>query len=153
MEWIKKGIFLLALLSVSRAVPIPFAGGDDSRVLPVTSVPNHYDLKLALSVDDTIKTSGVVKIQIEILEDTNVITLNNRGLDIVSIKLLIESEPDEIHTTFDIDSDKDFMHIQVDSRELLRGEKVSAEITFTGTLQTLLLGIYRTQYKFNDAIR
>lgn len=153
MEWIKSGIFLLELLSVIRAVPIPFAIGDDSRLLPVTSVPNHYDLKLALSVDGTRKTSGVVKIQIEILEDTNVITLNNRGLEIVSIKLLIEKEPDELYTTVEFDSDKDFMHIQVDSRELQRGEKVSAEITFTGSLQTILLGIYKASYKFNDAIR
>lgn len=150
MKWIKSGIFILVIISVITAAPMPLEA-DSSKVLPKTSVPFHYDLNLSLSAIGTSTVKGVVTIEIEIMEDTETLTLHNRGLAIDNITLTASGT--ELEQEHELEADKDFMHIKVLSRQLLKGEKVSAEITFTGSLQTNLFGIYRTSYKVNDSTR
>lgn len=156
MEWSGSGIILLALLSVINASPTMVANGDFKPALPTNTKPIHYDLTLALSVDGTRTTitRGWVKIWMEVVHDVKTITLNNRGLDINGVKFMSEYEPDDHVHTIGIEKADDFMHIQTDTRTFVKGEKVSAEIKFTGSFQTSsLLGIYRTQYEDNGAKR
>lgn len=151
MKWIKSGIFSLVILSVIEAAPTPFIDvGSD--LLPETSVPIHYDLKLSLRVAGSQPISGVVKIQIQIKEDTNVITLHSRNLAIENI-ILMGAGSETLDQTHSLEADKDFLLIQVSSRTLRKDEKVSVEITFTGSFQTQFSGIYRTFYKVNDSPR
>lgn len=145
------GIILVVFaLSVWSA---PFAEDEESSRLPKTSIPLSYDLTLKTRVKVNQRSfSGTVKIGIEITENTNVITLHNRGLSVQSVKL-IAADKTEIPQTHDFEAVKDFMHVRVDSRELLIGEKFSLEIAFSGNLQLDNTGFYRSSYRVGSNIR
>lgn len=151
MKWIS-GVLIAALLSNAvEAAPTVALGEENFLRLPKTSIPTRYDLKLAFSVIGSSAIAGNVKIVIDIIENTDTITLHNRGLHVSSVKLatnLLE----EIDQTFSFEPEKDFMHV-VASRVLLAGEKVTLEIIYTGQLQTNMLGIYRSSYKANATTR
>lgn len=144
--WWKTGIILVIFLSVAKTAPTPFAS--DASILPGTSIPTYYDIKL--NVFDSSPLSGVVRINTQIVNNTDTLTLHSRGLTIQIIKVTVNSlllESEHQH-----DAEKDLLHIKV-SRELLEGENPTVEITYTALLQTNLLGIYRTAYRANGSTR
>lgn len=150
MKWMNVGVLAVVFLSVIEAAPTALEEENSLR-LPTTSVPTRYHVKLSFSVSGSRTVTGSVTIYIDIVENTDTITLHSKGLAISSLKLA--SNPgDEIAQTYDFEPEKDFLHIFA-SRELLAGEKVVLDISYTGQLQTNLLGIYRSTYKVGTATR
>jgi aminopeptidase N len=149
----RSGIIFLLALSMVWAVPIQKSDDDDSLKLPKTSVPLSYDLSLKTSLRSVEREfSGTVKIQIEVIEATDTITLHNRGLAIESVTM-IDSDGIALDASYRLEPEKDFMHIVVESRQLLVAEALTVEIAFTGSLRLDMSGFYRSSYKSNGAIR
>lgn len=152
MKWIKSGILFMVIVETVLYSSALDNDDQDSLRLPKTSYPTSYDLSLTFSVAGKRTYEGTVAINIVMKENLSNITLHNRGLDVSSIKLL-DNARIELDQTFIIDSQKDFIHIVVSSRELIAGEKLSLTIIFSGQLQTGLSGFYRTSYRLNNSLR
>lgn len=147
MWWLKTGIILVVFLSAAKTAPTPFAL--DTSILPGTSIPTYYDIKLTIDSASSL-LSGVVRIYAQIINNTDTLTLHSRGLTIQIIKVTVNSIV--LENEYQHDVGNDLLHIKV-SRELLEGENPTVEITYTALLQTNLLGIYRTAYKANGSTR
>lgn len=146
--WWKSGIILVVFLSVAKAAPTPFAL--DTSILPGTSIPTYYDVKLTFNVFGSSTLSGVVRIYVQIINNTDTVTLHSRGLTIQSLKVILNSVG--LESEYSYEAENDFLHIKV-SQELLEGERPYVDITYTALLQTNLLGIYRTSYKADGSTR
>lgn len=154
MKWLKSGVFFLVILSLSRAAPAPKADDDESLRLPHTSVPVSYDIALKTDVHESSRVfTGTVKIEIEIKETTDFITLHNRQLviDHASVKLT-SSVGGELPVTVTEDAAKEFLHIESVSRTLQPGETYTLEISYSGQLQQGTSGFYRSSYIANDGL-
>lgn len=152
MKWLKSGILLVAVLSTVQTAPTLFADEDSMR-LPKTSKPIHYDISLKTDVHEGLRSfEGEVLIEIEIAEDTNVITLHNRELTILEVKLLDETN-NLVETLHQEEIEKEFLHIETTSKPLLSGEKYTIEISYSGLLQLGTSGFYRSSYKVDNETR
>ena len=128
---------------------------EDSLRLPKTSAPSHYDIELTTNVHTGSRTlTGSVKIDIEIHENTDSITLHNRGLTILEWKLM-DSEGEELSVTTRADTQKQFLIIEgLDSPLNLRvGEQYKIELTFRGQIGAGTSGFYRSSYSVNGVTR
>lgn len=149
MKWWNRILISSVLLSAGWTAPNTFASEDPLR-LPKTSKPLHYDLALSLvNLDLGDRTfEGSVTILINILEETNKLTLHNRGLAIID-KRLINSRDRNILRLSEPETDKEFVHFH-SSMTLLKGENITLELTFVGQLRNDVLGFYRSSYKTAD---
>lgn len=153
MKWLKSGIFLVVFLSSLWAAPTPFADDDGSLRLPKTSIPLHYDITLTTTVHLGQRAfNGIVKIEIEIVENTNLITLHNRGLEVQSATLKMENDT-LVTVTISDDKAKEFLNIRSATRELLAGEKFTLELEYSGLLQLGTSGFYRSSYRVASVTR
>lgn len=155
MRWTTGGIFaVLVLISTIRAAPLPLADEDDdpSR-LPKSSKPLKYDIALTTNVHTGDRNfQGVVTIDIEIVEETNVITLHNNGLTPITTRLF-DNNVDEIALSTSADPTRSFFFITTTQRTLQVGEKFTIEITYSGNLQTSMSGFYLSSYRIGSETR
>lgn len=151
MKWLKSGILLVVLLSTAKAAPAPLADDDENSLrLPKSSAPISYDLELTTNVHSGQRAlTGFVKIEIEIKETTDFITLHNRGLTIGDVKL-INSNSAELDIEISSDLEKEFLVIESLTRPLQVGELYSIEISYRGNLQLGTSGFYRSSYRVAD---
>lgn len=155
MKWLESGVFLLVILSLSRAAPAPKADDDESLRLPKNSFPLSYDIALKTNIHAGQRAfTGTVKIEIEIRETSDYITLHNRELaiDIASVKLT-SALGNELTIEVTEDPAKEFLHIESVSQSLLPGEKYTLEISYSGMLQLGTSGFYRSSYTVNGLTR
>lgn len=153
MKWLSSRIFLVVLITTANAAPTTRADVDDPSRLPTSSIPISYDLTLTTNVHDGTRAfNGTVKIEIEIKEATDVITLHNSGLTVQSLKLF-NSTDEEILTSLTEETDYDFIRIQSTSRSLQAGEIFTVEASFTGELSTGTSGFYRSSYSIENETR
>lgn len=103
--------------------------------LPNNTWPLHYDIYLQTSIHtgNTI-FNGVVRININVLENTNSITLHSR-LHIIQGLNLFTSNGSDFSTslTYTYDSDLEFLTI-LSSTELVAGEELIIQVTYIGIL-------------------
>lgn len=152
MKWLKIGIFLAVLFSVAKAAPFPIADDDDTLRLPKSSVPISYDLALTTNIHLAQGSfSGVVKIEIQVVETTSVITVHNRGLAIDSVTLTRNGAATEVE--FDQETEKEFLHIRSQALPLQVGAFYVIEIRFNGQLQQGTSGFYGSSYKVDTQTR
>lgn len=152
MKWLKSGIFLVVLILTVNSAPAPFA--DDTLRLPKSSVPIRYDLTLTTLVHSGIEDfTGVVKINIEIKELTDVLTLHNRGLTIKSVSLKNTLTEVDYEIEYSENKEKEFVYIESLIRPLNVGEFYTIEISYEGILQRSTSGFYRSSYKINGITR
>lgn len=151
MKWKTSGAICAVFLVTIWAAPTPFAVDDYLR-LPNASVPTHYDLSITTSDLGQREFSGTVIINVDVIENTDVITLHNRGLSIDNVILQYDND-EVIEQTIEPDEEKEFLHIRITDGQILAGAKVSIEISFTGQLQLNSYGFYRSSYKKNGATR
>lgn len=144
-------MIVAVILIAANAAPAPKADEDDPSRLPRTSVPSHYDITLRTNVHlGTRRFDGVVKIETEILTSTETITLHNRALTIVSVRVLDAGSID-VYETHTLESGYSFMHIQT-LRPLAAGEMVTIEIEYYGNLQTSMAGFYLSSYRNEEGV-
>ncbi|KAK6456563.1 alanine/arginine aminopeptidase [Scheffersomyces xylosifermentans] len=106
--------------------------------LPPNAEPQHYriDIKVNL-VDFTFE--GSETIDIDILQDSNSITLNSTELEIEEAK--IEDKPLEVIP------DEDNQTVTFKTKFLAKGDVVSLTIQFRGKLNEHMKGFYRSSYE------
>lgn len=143
MQWITSGFLFMALLLSVVTAP-------DSSKLPKVSIPLKYDLSLNFAVYGIRTIIGTVKIDIEVVEDTEAIILHSRDLTITNSTLTKTTSGAVLDHIRTLQPENDFLLLNVTSRPLLKGDRITAEIAFTGTLQLAQSGIYRTSYTFNS---
>lgn len=152
MTWIKRGIFLAVILPFALAAPTP-AADENSLRLPKSSFPLNYDITLTTQVHTGQRSfNGVVKIEIEISEETNVITLHNRQLQVQSVSLKDEGG-NEVSVVPSDDKAKEFLIITSTSRTFKPAERYTIEIKYLGLLQTGTSGFYRSSYRVGTVTR
>ena len=165
VKWkISSGLIVLVavLITVISAVPYkssfdsdneelddikPFA--DDGR-LPKDVVPVHYDLRLTTNVHDNGERGfvGFVKILVNVLADTSLIKLHNRGLIITYMRLTSQDGAFIYDADFSHDTANEFLIITLVNSEifLLAGNEYYIEIAFSGNLRNDMGGFYRSFY-------
>lgn len=153
MKCLKSGIFLTLLLSTVSTAPTPFVDENPTR-LPKTSVPLLYDLTLTTSVHLGQRAfTGVVKINVEITETTNILTLHNRDLIIDSVKLTNTRTSAVYAATYSEEKEKEFVIIESTESTLNLGERFTIEISYNGLLQLGTNGFYRSSYRVGTVTR
>lgn len=103
--------------------------------LPNNTWPLHYDIYLRTSVHtgDNI-FHGVVRINIDVLENTNSITLHSRLHLIQGLHLFtVNGSAFDTTLTFTYDSDLEFLTIS-SSAELVAGQELIVQVTYIGIL-------------------
>lgn len=119
--------------------------------LPGTSVPVSYDLQLVTALESGDRGfSGSVKILIQIVEDTDTLTLHNRQLTIETVKVTdgMDNEVPVEDPTHE--PEEEFVHIKRTSETFTAGLSYTIEITFNGLLQLGTSGFYRSSYNAQD---
>ncbi|XP_070509992.1 putative aminopeptidase-2 [Chironomus tepperi] len=149
-KWKIQVVIVAVIISVISAAPHKPSTFDSSYRLPKTVIPHSYELSLKSEVHLQGNTNyeGTVKIEVEVLEDTDVVTLHSSKLTIGQLNILHQNgtivSQAQSHT-FDIE--RDFLQIYT-SDLLLKGQTYFLEISFNGNLETKTTsGFYRSQYQ------
>lgn len=156
---------LIAVVAIVEAIPMPFrkevpsdeslsiaqyrddVDGKDYR-LPNNTIPIRYDISLTTDVHsgDT-AFSGVVRIRIEAVENTNQITLHFRQLTIESVALYTATGASlQENVPFSEVDDLEFLVIQPITA-LVATLQYVVEISYRGLLRDDNMGFYRSSYK------
>lgn len=154
MKWLKSGILLAVLLATVNTAPSQEADAEEGELrLPKSSVPMHYDLELTTNVHDGSRSiSGIVRINIEIRENTDFITLHNHGLTMDEVKLIASSQA-ELAIAYTLDEEKEFLIIESLTQPLQVGQLFTLEISYRGLLQLDTIGFYRSSYRVDGGTR
>jgi aminopeptidase N len=152
MRLITSGIFLAVILSATLAAPAP-AADEDSLRLPKSSFPLSYDITLTTQVHTGVRAfTGVVIIEIEISETTNVITLHNRLLQVQSV-MMKDEEGIEVFVASSNNREKEFFILTSNEKTFQPGERYTIEIKYLGSLQSGTSGFYRSSYRTGTVTR
>lgn len=113
--------------------------------LPRTIIPSHYDVTIRAFLD-TFQFSGTVIIDIQVLEETNIITLYAANLQVDQVNL--KSNAKEWPGQVEIDQGNERLRIQF-SQSIEKGSyKLSMD--FRGEISTRMQGFYRNKYTTPD---
>jgi puromycin-sensitive aminopeptidase len=116
--------------------------------LPRTVVPSHYDIEIEPDLDGALFT-GMVGIDVEVIEATSTVVLNSIELGLASARITSGDEVRQATITFDEDRERVKLTL---GRELPIGP-ARIEISFTGTLNDDLRGFYRSRYATDAGIQ
>ncbi|KAJ6641474.1 Aminopeptidase M1, partial [Pseudolycoriella hygida] len=140
-------------LSASGIAPLEITRTRDVKYsevpyrLPNNTKPEAYDLFLATDIASGVfNFSAEIKIRINILEETNYITLHQHGLRISSAQLArITGENINIKQP-QYDQLRDFVTFETDNTILQPGQSVTLVIKYDGTLNDKYFGFYQFSY-------
>lgn len=118
------------------------------ELLPADVVPQHYDITLETNFDKH-TFEGTVVIDLDVVKDTNSVSLHTLDLDVHSVKVsgngaLVSDAPTVSYT-----ADTQTTKIAFDGG-LTKGTKAQLEIVFTGQLNDKMAGFYRSTFKKAD---
>lgn len=117
--------------------------------LPEHTKPIAYDISLITWINNAdFRFSGLVKIEIEIVNETNEIILHHRQLDILSVNLY--NQQNEINIVYDYDNVTEFLRVTALVEPLQSPFIYTLEISYTGVLRTDNKGFYRSSYQNSD---
>lgn len=155
MRWLNSGIFLVLFLSLGTfAAPILPAAEEDSFRLPKSVVPLSYDISLTTNVHNGARAfTGNVKINVEIKEATEKITLHNRGLVPRSVTVKKTVGGADVDVGQSADAGKEFLIIVSAGEPFQPEDLYTIDIDFTGQLQLGTSGFYRSSYTFDNSTR
>jgi len=129
------------------ASPTSDAPGAPSHRLPTAVRPSAYRLELAPDLESA-TFAGQVAIDVEVAEEVPAITLNAIELDITSARLVRPGGGAATEATaIALDEDEEQAHLTFDGP--VAAGPATLELTFTGVLNDLLHGFYRST--FTDA--
>lgn len=144
---------MLVIVAAALAAPTPKADEDDPMRLPRNSVPSHYDITLTSNVHvGTRRFDGNVRIDIEIIQQTNVLTLHTLLTIKNGLTKIIDSDDVDLFESREFDTSKDFVHFTT-TRMLEVGEKLTLEVPFRGVLTSNMAGFYLSSYTVNGTTR
>ncbi|KAL1382983.1 aminopeptidase 2 mitochondrial precursor [Phyllosticta capitalensis] len=118
------------------------------EVLPKNVKPIHYDLTLEPNLE-TFEYEGKVVIELDVVENSNSISLNTLDLKIKSTT--VSSGGATISSNLDLSYNEDTQTTKVSFKETIpAGSKATLTQTFTGTLNNNMAGFYRSSYNGAD---
>ncbi|XP_055321382.1 aminopeptidase N-like [Sitodiplosis mosellana] len=119
--------------------------------LPNNTKPEAYDLFISTDIADGVfDFSGVVKINVTIIEESNQITLHKYGLDIQTADLTsTEGEAIPIHPP-QYDLRRDFVIFKTVNDIFAPGETIILEIKYKAKLREDNYGFYRSHYYIDE---
>lgn len=112
--------------------------------LPNSTIPNSYDVTLTVDLD-RYRFSGLVNISIDVLQDTNSVTLNVKDLDISNVKLT-DSSDNDIALVTSVQLYEEEKVIFNFNSYLSAGRNYYMKIEFAGAIADDLKGLYRSSY-------
>src|SRR3989344_9273441 len=110
-------------------------------ILPKAVKPIKYSLTLVPNLDKS-TFSGEESINLEIIKETDVITLNSRDLDITSVSL----EQDKVIKSRSISYNENNQTISIIFDEKIKRGNAVLKIGFSGRLSSSMRGFYRSSY-------
>lgn len=116
--------------------------------LPNNTIPLHYNIRLSTEIHrGDFLFSGIVRINIRVLEESNTITLHSRQMIIQRIILFNADETNfESSLYYTFDSDLEFLTITTE-RQFEVDQELIVEITYLGILSTSMeRGFFRSSY-------
>jgi len=115
--------------------------------LPNDSIPIRYDLWLQTNIDQGILSfNGRVKIQIKIIEPTQLITLHYRQINIERVDMLsVSNNLISSGLAFALDDQHEFLRIYL-PQAVTRNAEFILEIVYNGNLRTQAEGFFYTNY-------
>lgn len=119
--------------------------------LPNNTQPESYEISIGFGNfnESDMSFDGRVRITINVLEDTNQITLHSSVNIIVSIELaLVTPTVGVIDATHIFDVESEFLIITT-ATTLYEGSKVQIDIAYLGNIGTSVAGVYRGSYLNN----
>lgn len=118
------------------------------QVLPKTVKPVHYDLTLEPDLAN-FTYRGSVHIDLDVLADSSSVSLNTVDLDIQSTRIAVDGAEVEstVHLSYDEDSQTTTFGL---GHALQAGQRATLSLEFTGTLNDVMAGFYRSSYKDAD---
>lgn len=121
---------------------------DGHVVLPKNVKPTHYNLTIEPDLE-TLKYSGKVVIDLDVLQDTKSIALNTIDLNITDTQVYVGSK--RIATVSELHHDSDTQTTTTTLQETISsGSKATLTHTFDSTISEKLAGFYRAQYTAKD---
>ncbi|PVU93111.1 hypothetical protein BB561_003451 [Smittium simulii] len=118
---------------------------DDRVILPDHLKPTHYDLNLTPDLDK-LSFSGTVDIHIDVKNDTNTIVLHSNELKHTEASISYNDKSTNLPTSsFSSDAKDETISIPVPFT-LKAGSKATIHINFSGELNNLMVGFYRSRY-------
>ncbi|KAF4538520.1 Aminopeptidase mitochondrial precursor [Lasiodiplodia theobromae] len=119
------------------------------EVLPKNVKPLHYDLTLEPKLDGDFSYEGTVVIDLDVVEDTNSISLNT--LDLKLHSTTVKSGDTVIASKPDVSYNEDSQTTKVSFKDTIpAGSKAQLIQTFTGVLNNNMAGFYRSSYNGAD---
>ncbi|OMP84133.1 Aminopeptidase 2, mitochondrial [Diplodia seriata] len=119
------------------------------EVLPKNVKPVHYDLTLEPKLDGDFTYEGTVVIDLDVVEDTNSISLNT--LDLKLHSTTVKSGDTVITSKPDVSYNEDTQTTKVSFKDTIpAGGKAQLVQTFTGVLNNNMAGFYRSSYNAAD---
>lgn len=118
------------------------------EILPANVIPRHYDLTMEPDFEK-FTYEGTVIVDLDVVEDSNSVSLNTVELKIHSTKIISGSQT--ISSSPEVTYNEDTQTTKVAfEKSLAKGSKAQVEIKFTGQLNDKMAGFYRSTYKNAD---
>lgn len=151
MKWINFVILIVLFWRCSDCRP--HDSGSFSTVFDNKSIrlfgqtrPINYDVELSVNFhNESTPYNGKVAIRIVVVEATDVIILHNKGLVVERLRV-VDKKGEELLNSFDIDTTRDCMSINVE-RLLIVDEEYIIEIDFNGFISMNTTGFYKMGYR------
>lgn len=141
----------LPTFNLNKSEKIPsFEEEEESRRLPNSTFPVLYELSIRTNLPE-LDYTGTVRIEISVLEATNLIILNQFQIDITDI-VLSDNEGEIVELgVFTTDDDLRLLRIPTIS-PLIVGQTYFLNIVFNSVLRSDNYGFYRTSYRDEDNV-
>lgn len=126
---------------VTHARPL----NDEEYLLPGTTIPHHYDVKISTKIDEgEFDFYGNVAIHIEAIHQTNIIVLHHRNLTIDEIHVFDKDHRVEYKvlesSLDDYDEHLEFLKITLEDFILVPGDHYVIDIAYNGVLRGVRIG-------------
>ncbi len=115
--------------------------------LPASVVPHHYRIRIEPDLDAA-TFSGTVSIDIETLDPVEHIDLHALDLEITSAHLVT----DESRQSLEVKPVPEWQRIRVSTGKRIDPGRATLDLAFTGILNDLLVGFYRSTYVDGDGV-
>lgn len=115
--------------------------------LPNNTIPSHYDIVLTTRVDEGIREfTGVVTIDVTVVEETNSFVLNARQLKFDKATVQSGSEsPEELQIVYEEQREFLILTRKVEA-PFAKDSKLKLNVTYNGVLRNDNAGFYMTTY-------
>lgn len=114
------------------------------EALPAALRPKHYDISITNISTETY--SGVVKIELEVVDATNELQLHYRQLNIGAVSATVGGKT-VVGKVAVLNSEKEYFVVEFPHKFEPGHGDVQVEVSFDGTIQTNMAGFYKSAYK------